>query len=114
MSESERLLAEYEALIGEQRRLIETEDHDALNASFTRAAELEAQISTALRGTELTPALRDTIALLRDKSVENTKLLSERMSALGKSNARRADIRRGIAGYDPLPFRESGVIDVKM
>ncbi|MDR1328249.1 MAG: hypothetical protein LBK23_01450 [Oscillospiraceae bacterium] len=114
MSEPVLPLAEYEELIGEQRRLIETEDYDALNASFTRAAELEAQISAALRGTELTPALRDTIALLRDKSAENAKLLSERMNALGKSNARRADIRRGIAGYDPLPFRESGIIDVNM
>ncbi|MDR2421221.1 MAG: hypothetical protein LBD49_03840 [Oscillospiraceae bacterium] len=114
MSDAGRLLSEYGALADEQRRLIDSEAYDGLNASFARAAELNALIEEAFRGAEITPALRETLAALREKVAENSGILSARMKELGKSNARRADIRRGLASYDPMPFSQPGVIDVKM
>jgi hypothetical protein len=114
MSDAARLLSEYGELADEQRRLIDGEAYDELGASFARAAELNALIEDALRGAGMTPTVRETLAALREKVSENSAILSARLKELGKSNARRADVRRGLASYDPMPFSEAGFIDMKM
>jgi hypothetical protein len=114
MSNSELLLAEYGELADEQRRLLESEAYDELDETFARASELRDKLEEALRGAPPSPAVREELIRLCDKVSENGRLLAAQMEALGKSNARRADIRRGLAGYDPLPFSESGIIDINM
>jgi hypothetical protein len=114
MSDLELLLAEYGGLADEQRRLLESEAYDELDETFARASELRNKLEEALRGAPSAPAVRGELIRLCDKVAENCRLLSAQMEALGKSNARRVDIRRGIAGYDPMPFPESGSIDINM
>ncbi|MDR0446656.1 MAG: hypothetical protein LBH17_06505 [Oscillospiraceae bacterium] len=108
------LLDEYKSLAEKQRQLIDSEDYDALNASFESAMELEERIKNALDGSEPSPALREKLSGLQAIVSENIETLSVSMKKLGKSNARRADIRRGLAGYDPMPYQASDVIDIKM
>ncbi|MDR2614993.1 MAG: hypothetical protein LBC28_00270 [Oscillospiraceae bacterium] len=114
MNDIKHLLTEYSELADEQRRLLENEAYDELDETFNRASELRDKLGEALRVEAASPAVREEFIRLGDKLAENSKLLTAQMKELGKSNARRADIRRGLAGYDPMPFTVAEIIDINM
>ncbi|MDR0906683.1 MAG: hypothetical protein LBN00_11035 [Oscillospiraceae bacterium] len=110
----ETLLAAYEALVDEQRKLLDAEDYDALILSLDRSDAVRYELEGVRQaGEPVTPELREIALRVREKVTEQQRLLAERMRELGAENAKRAITRRGIAAYNPLPLGEADAYDKK-